>query len=147
MSGTRVGVVAILVAVGCVGACGQKPSTTTAATQASLPTSGQKVANYTVTLTPTPDPPTPGDLLLEAQVLGEDGAPVDDASLSALLSMPPMPSMGMPEMHDTVKLEPVGAGRYRGKGNLVMSGTWNVALEVRRGEAVLGTAKFALQAK
>jgi len=83
----------------------------------------------------------------ETTVQGAGGASIDDASVSARVFMPAMPSMGMPEMHTDVQFEPLGNGRYRGKGNLVMSGSWNVNVTVVRAGEKVGSAKFVLLAK
>jgi hypothetical protein len=48
---------------------------------------------------------------------------VTDADVSVELFMAAMPSMKMPEMRNTVPLKHEGGGRYRGTGNVMMTGT------------------------
>jgi hypothetical protein len=77
----------------------------------------------------------------------KDGAPVSDAAVTAVFSMPPMPSMNMPEMRSTATLAPHGDGRYRGTGQLSMAGTWNVRVTVTRDSKELGTKSLSIVAK
>ena len=91
-------------------------------------------------------PPTSGDNLFEVTVR-KDGAPVADAAVTAVFSMPAMPSMNMPEMRSTATLTPAGNGRYRGAGRLSMAGTWNVRVTVVRDSQVLGTRSLSIVAK
>ena len=92
------------------------------------------------------DPPKFGDNTFEVTVR-KDGAPVSDATVTAEFSMPPMPSMNMPEMHSTLALESQGDGRYRGAGQLSMAGTWNVVVKVSHGTEVLGSHRLSIIAK
>lgn len=92
------------------------------------------------------DPPTSGDNTFEVTV-NKDGAPVEDASVTAAFTMPAMPSMNMPEMRSSATLEPAGDGRYRGTGQLSMAGTWNVRVTVRRNGEQLGTKTLSIVAK
>ncbi len=91
-------------------------------------------------------PPSSGDNLFEVTVT-KDGAPVTDASVTAVFSMPAMPSMNMPEMRNTATLAPAGNGRYRGSGQLSMAGTWNVRVTVMRESQELGTKSLSIVAK
>jgi hypothetical protein len=88
-------------------------------------------------------PPRVGDNTFEVTVK-KDGAPVVDATVTAVLSMPSMPSMNMPEMRSTAALAAVGEGRYRGTGNLSMAGTWNVLVTVSRAGEELGTTRLGI---
>ncbi len=92
------------------------------------------------------EPPSSVDDAFEV-VVTQDGAPVSDATVSAVFSMPAMPSMNMPEMRSTVTLIPDGNGRYRGAGGLSMAGTWNVRLTVTRDSKELGTKSLSIVAK
>jgi hypothetical protein len=91
-------------------------------------------------------PPSSGTNTFEVTVM-KDGKPVDDATVTTVFSMPAMPSMNMPEMHSNVTLTPAGGGRYRGTGELSMSGTWNVRVTVTRDGQELGTSSLSLVAK
>jgi nitrogen fixation protein FixH len=101
----------------------------------------------TVTFTSTPDPPAAGSNALEVAVRGQDGAPVTDATVTAVFSMPAMPAMNMPAMRSEAQLAHAGGGRYRGQGELSMGGTWNVAVTVTRGGTPLAIKRFSVVAK
>lgn len=90
--------------------------------------------------------PAAGDNPIEVTIR-QNGAPVNDASVTAVFSMPAMPSMNMPEMQSTAKLTAQGDGRYRGIGTLSMSGTWNVRVTVSRSAEELGTHTLSLVAR
>ena len=94
-----------------------------------------------------PDPPEAGDNTFEVTVKQPDGSPVTDASVMAVFSMPAMPSMNMPAMRSTATLSHEASGRYRGTGQLLMGGTWNVTVVVARGLEQLGSKKFSVIAK
>jgi nitrogen fixation protein FixH len=91
-------------------------------------------------------PPSSGTNTFEVTVM-KDGKPVDNATVTTVFSMPAMPSMNMPEMHSDVTLTPAGGGRYRGTGELSMSGTWNVRVTVTQDGQELGTSSLSLVAK
>jgi hypothetical protein len=91
-------------------------------------------------------PPTSGDNLLEVTV-AKDGAPVADAAVTVVFSMPAMPSMNMPEMRSTATLAPAGNGRYRGASQLSMAGTWNVRVTVVHDSQELGTKSLSIVAR
>ena len=92
------------------------------------------------------NPPTSGDNAFEA-IVAKDGARVSDAEVTATFSMPAMPTMNMPEMHTSAKLEAVGDGRYRGTGRLSMSGTWTVRVVVTRNGQEMGMKTLSIVAK
>ncbi len=92
------------------------------------------------------EPPTSGDNTFEV-IVAKDGVRVSDAQVNAALSMPAMPSMNMPEMHTSAKLEPAGDGRYRGTARLSMAGTWNVRVTVTLNGQDLGTKTLSIVAK
>jgi hypothetical protein len=94
-----------------------------------------------------PDPPQAGDNTFEVTVKQPDGSPVTDATVTAVFSMPPMPSMNMPAMRSTVTLAHEASGRYRGSGWLSMGGTWNVIVTISRESEELGSKKLSVVAK
>jgi YtkA-like protein len=94
-----------------------------------------------------PDPPASGDNTFEVVVTQPDGSPVTDATVEAVFSMPAMPSMNMPAMRSTTALAHQGSGRYRGTGQLSMSGTWNVIVMVSRGAEELGRRNLSVIAR
>jgi nitrogen fixation protein FixH len=91
-------------------------------------------------------PPTAGENVFVVTVT-KDSAPVSDATVTAVFSMPAMPSMNMPEMRTTVTLAPDGEGRYRGTGQLSMGGTWNVHVTATRDSKELGSKSLSIVAK
>ena len=111
---------------------------------AGQPAPGQSVA---IAFRSDPDPPESGDNMFEVIVTLPDGSPVTDAAVTAVFSMPAMPSMNMPAMRSTSTLAHAGSGRYRGTGQLSMSGTWNVTVTVARGSEELGSRRLSVIAK
>jgi len=102
--------------------------------------------NVDVTLTTQPDPPRMGDTTFEAMVM-MGGQPVTDADVTVELFMPAMPSMNMAEMRNTIALTHEGGGRYRGTGNVMMAGSWDATVSVRRGGQELGARKIPITAE
>jgi hypothetical protein len=94
-----------------------------------------------------PDPPESGSNTIEVSVTDRNGAPVTDATVTAVFSMPAMPAMNMPAMRSDAPLTHAGNGTYRGTGQLSMGGTWNVNVTVSRGTETLGTGRFSIVAK
>jgi hypothetical protein len=92
------------------------------------------------------EPPRPGSNDIEVMVQ-RDRTPVDGATVTAVFSMPSMPSMNMPEMHSSAALSPAGGGRYRGRVDLSMAGTWNVKVTVAMGSEELGSYTSSVVAK
>jgi YtkA-like protein len=94
-----------------------------------------------------PDPPRAGSNTVEVTVKQPDGSPVTDATVTAVFSMPAMPSMNMPAMRSEAPMTHAGNGVYRGTGQLSMSGTWNVSVTVSRGTEQLATKQLSIIAK
>lgn len=94
-----------------------------------------------------PDPPKTGQNTFEVTVKGADGTPITDASVSVAFYMPPMPSMNMPEMRNSVTLKHETEGRYRGTGNVAMAGRWEVTVAVKRGGKEIGSRKLTVTAQ
>ena len=146
---------AALLVVCATGACGGRqdsdstsgtswPPPATHAPQAQGVNSGSSVA---ITYRSEPDPPRRGDNVVEVTVKQPDGSPVTDAGVTAVFSMPAMPSMNMPAMRTDATLTHSGGGTYRGTGRLTMSGTWNVTVNVARAGTQLGVGRFSVVAK
>src|SRR6266498_2260717 len=89
----------------------------TAMAQSGGAKSGDK---YEITLTTTPNPPKMGEATLTATVKGPDGKPVTDGDVMAMFYMAAMPAMKMPEMKNNVMLKHEAAGKYVGKGQIMM---------------------------
>lgn len=98
-------------------------------------------AGYKLTFRITPDPPLKGrGNNVKVTVVDPSGTRVGDAQVRVSLTMPAMPSMGMPEMHDATDLRWTGS-EYDGFVKVAMVGPWNVVVEARRGSHLL--AKYS----
>jgi Cu(I)/Ag(I) efflux system membrane fusion protein len=93
------------------------------------------------------DPPRTGENAFEVTLKDPAGVPVTDAAVTVRLFMPAMPTMNMPAMENDAGLPHVGAGVYRGPGQVMMGGRWDVTVTARRGTQQLGQRQFAIVAK
>ena len=100
-----------------------------------------------VTYVTQPQPPKVGPNDFSVTVLTPGGSPVSDARATLTLSMPPMPSMGMPEMHTTVDLVPDGAGAYHGTAAFSMAGTWHLSIKISRPGQVIAERQSSVIVK
>ncbi len=94
-----------------------------------------------------PDPPKTGESVFEVAVKDAGGQPVSDAEVSVQLFMPAMPTMNMPAMRNETKLPHVGGGVYRGSGQVMMAGRWDVTITVAKGGQQLGRKQLAVAAR
>ena len=94
-----------------------------------------------------PDPPRSGENQLEAVVKTPDGAPVTDARVSVVFFMAAMPSMNMPAMRNEAKLTHAGGGVYRGSGEVMMAGRWDVTVRVLRDGQRIGSRQLSVVAR
>ena len=94
-----------------------------------------------------PDPPKTGESLFEVTVKDANGQPIADADVSVQLFMPAMPTMNMPAMRNETKLPHVGGGVYRGPGQVMMAGRWDVTVSVAKGGQQLGRKQLAVVAR
>ena len=138
MAGALVG--AVLATTG----CGRQESTPGAGETAAPAQADAQAVD--ITLKTTPDPVSTGENTFEAMVM-QGGKPVTDATVSAELFMAAMPSMNMPEMRNKVDLSHEGNGMYRGKGQVMMAGNWDVTVMAMRGGTEIGNQKVTLTAK
>jgi YtkA-like len=141
-------ILAFLVTTLAAAGCGQ-PDATTQATPAGEPVaaSGQpSPEGLDITLTTDPDPVRTGENVYEV-VVKDRGKPVADASVSTEFFMAAMPSMNMPEMRNKTDLTHVGQGVYRGTGQIIMGGNWDVTVKVMRGDREIGRRKFTTTAR
>ena len=100
-----------------------------------------------ITFRPQPDPPRTGETVLEVSVKDAAGAPVTDAEVAVTFFMAAMPSMNMPAMRNATSLRHVGGGVYRGTGEWLMSGRWDVSVTVMRGGQRLGSRQLSMVAR
>jgi RND family efflux transporter MFP subunit len=94
-----------------------------------------------------PDPPKTGEALFEVAVKDAKGQPVTDADVAVQLFMPAMPTMNMPAMRNETKLPHAGGGVYRGPGQVMMAGRWDVTVSVSKSGQPLGRKQFAVAAR
>ncbi|MDQ3562983.1 MAG: FixH family protein [Pseudomonadota bacterium] len=94
-----------------------------------------------------PDPPQTGDNVFEVTVKDPSGQPVADADVSIIFYMAAMPSMNMPAMRNEATLPPAGGGVYRGPGQVMMAGRWNVTINVTRAGRRLGSKQLTAVAR
>ena len=100
-----------------------------------------------ITFRSQPDPPRTGDNTLEVSVRDASGQPLADGDVSVTFFMPAMPTMNMPAMRTEAKLSPVGGGMYRGMGQVMMGGRWDVTVNVSKNGQRLGSRQFAVVAR
>ena len=141
-------VVVLAIASVVAAACGRPAEQTRG--QESAPGTPQAPASDSrgleITFTSEPDPPKAGENTFDVTVT-RDNQPVADAEVSVQFYMPAMPEMKMPEMRNTVPLKHEGGGRYRGTGNVVMAGKWDVTVMVMRGGTEIGSHKRSVTAQ
>ena len=97
-----------------------------------------------ITLRSVPDPPKSGENQFEVTVKDASGKPVDDAQVSVQFFMAAMPTMNMPAMRNEAKLSHAGGGIYRGTGQVMMAGRWDVTVMVNRGGRRIGAKQVAM---
>ena len=98
-------------------------------------------------MTSEPTPPKMGSNRFEVIVKDASGKPVADADVSVIFVMAAMPAMKMPEMRKETKLKAAGDGKYRGTGEVMMSGHWNVTVSVKRNGKEIGSKNLAVDAQ
>ena len=94
-----------------------------------------------------PSPPAKGENSVQVTVTKSDGSPLTTGTVTAVFSMPAMPSMNMPAMRSDTALEHEDAGRYIGTGHLSMGGTWTVAITIEDGSKEVATRQTSIVVK
>ena len=114
--------------------------------EAPQPSEGSIVSSpqLDITFRSVPDPPKAGENQLEVVVKDPAGKPIDDAQVDVQFFMAAMPTMSMPAIRNSVRLSAMGGGAYRGTGQVVMAGRWDVTVTVTRGGQRLGTKPLAV---
>jgi RND family efflux transporter MFP subunit len=107
----------------------------------------ESAARLDITFRTQPDPAQTGDNTFEVTVKNPNGQPIADADVSVTLFMPAMPTMNMPAMRNEAKLPPAGGGVYRGPGQVMMAGRWDVTVTVTRQGQRVGGKQFAVVAR
>jgi membrane fusion protein, copper/silver efflux system len=91
---------------------------------------------------------TSEDNTFRVTLTSSDGKPIADAQVRITLTMPAMPSMGMPEMKSSIDLPwTASQNAYVGKGQTGMPGPWTVTVEARRNGATLAIIHTRLNAR
>jgi hypothetical protein len=96
----------------------------------------KKAGDYTVTVKIDRNPPVTGENNVSVAIKDKGGAAVKDAKVSMEYSMPAMP--GMPAMKYAADAGSKG-GEYQAKVNFSMSGAWDVAIRISRGDKKVQT--------
>ena len=102
----------------------------------------KKAGDYDVTVKIDKNPPVVGDNNITIDIKDAAGKNVTDAAVKVEYSMPAM--SGMPAMNYKADAELKGY-EYKGKMNLSMSGSWNIAVKITRGGKT-ATVKFNVDA-
>jgi RND family efflux transporter MFP subunit len=113
---------------------------------AATPPSGPGAA-FDITFRSQPDPPKTGDAMFEVAIKDPSGQAVTDAEVAVQFFMPAMPTMNMPAMRNETKLQPAGGGIYRGAGQVMMAGRWDVTVTVSKGGQQVGRKQLAMVAR
>jgi RND family efflux transporter MFP subunit len=100
-----------------------------------------------ISLRSVPDPVVTGDNRFEVTVKDSAGKPVDDAQVAVQFFMAAMPTMNMPAMRSEAKLSPAGGGVYRGSGNVMSAGRWDVTISVSRNGQRIGSKQMTVVAR
>jgi RND family efflux transporter MFP subunit len=115
------------------------------------PQTGQTAASggpaLSITFRSLTEPARTGENVFEVTVKDPMGQPVADADVAVVLFMPAMPTMNMPAMRNETKLPPAGGGVYRGPGQVLLGGRWDVTVTVSRNGQRIGSQQFPLVAK
>jgi len=114
---------------------------------AMLPLAASAAESAQIVFKTLPAPPRSGSNTVEVTVKDAAGAPVKDAKVEVRFHMAAMPTMNMPEMQSLIPTAHVADGLYRGKGNLMMGGSWEVTVTVTRGSERLARKKLTIVAR
>ena len=76
-----------------------------------------------------------------------DGTPVTDAEVAVVFFMAAMPTMNMPAMRNEARLTHAGNGVYRGTGQVMMAGRWDVTVNVQRNGLPIGSQQTSVVAR
>lgn len=141
---------AAAIAAGAITAgCGGSPEqpANERAPAAEAPASANRSQDLEITFNSTPTPPRTGENTFEVMVKDQSGQPVTDAQVSVEFYMPAMPEMNMAEMRNRADLQHDSGGRYRGAGNVMMAGGWDVTVRVSKDGQEIDTEKLSVTAQ
>lgn len=104
-------------------------------------------AAYRVVFRTDPSPPVGSEnSTIHVSVSDPSDNTINDATVRLTLIMPAMPAMGMAEMRDSAILSWNGSD-YTGTVKILMSGAWNVMVDVERAGQPRATYRLRLEAK
>ncbi len=110
---------------------------------ASGATAVEQDRDYLMILSAIDDVAVVGENAFDVVVVDADDNPIEDAEVTAHLSMP---SMTMPETPYRVKFVSIGKGWYRGVARLTMAGRWDVRIDARRTSRQTATEQLTVDA-
>jgi membrane fusion protein, copper/silver efflux system len=102
----------------------------------------QTVGAYRVGVVTLPDPPRIGENAMTVTVRESGGAPVRDAGLEVVVSMPAMGAM--PYMESRGEVHEAEPGVYRVAYGLAMNGEWDVALRLKPARGAPAQAAYRI---
>jgi hypothetical protein len=137
-------IAAVVITVGCGG--GNEQPASESAPAASAPAAPAQAGTQAVDITFKTDPVRMGENTFEVMVM-QDGKPVSDAMVTTEFFMAAMPSMNMPAMRNEAKLVHAGNGVYRGSGQVIMAGRWDVTVNVMRDGQRIGSHQLSVMAR
>ena len=109
--------------------------------------SAPATAAYKVAFRTDPSPPTGSEnATIHVSVTDPVGGVIRDATVRITMIMPAMPAMGMAEMRDSTPLQWNGTD-YSTALKILMSGSWNVLVNVERAGQPTATYRMRLDAK
>ena len=99
-----------------------------------------------ITFHSRPDPPASGTNEFEVAVRDRAGQPIEDAEVTVVFFMAAMPTMNMPAMKTETPLLHIADGQYRGTGDVMMAGRWQVSVLVVRDGQRIGDTQLTVVA-
>ena len=136
----------VAITAGCAGGSEQTVDETAPVASTTAATAEAGASAVDITFTTDPNPVTMGENTFEAMVR-QDGQPVTDATVSTEFFMAAMPSMNMAEMRTTADLVHEDNGMYRGNGQVIMAGDWDVTIRVMREGQEIGSHTMTVTAE
>jgi len=88
-----------------------------------------------------------GDNMFEVTVKEADGKPIVDAEVSVSLLLPATPATNMSEIRNAAKLKSAGGGKYTGSAIVLVAGSWDVTVSVKKEQKEIGQKKVTFAVK
>ena len=100
----------------------------------------------TIEMKTQPSPPQKGNNTITLVLHDSFGAPIDDANVSVVFYMPPMPAMGMAAMRRVATATARGNGTYVAAISLDSGGGWQVSVSASKAGLQVATLQANLSA-